>query len=193
MNDLSNILLADPEQLKEESYLDKNVENSDIRTAMLFIQDYIVDRVTGTCLLNKLKYLICTDQINCDRYRWYAKLLNEYIFPLLAYGVQSELAPNLTLKERNQGIIRNNDPNLQYPGLDDVRYIKSQHDTKKDFYVNRAVKFLKCNRERFKDLCGCDCLCCTCDCNTAPFSDVPYSTPFSLNITVNNSRNKYRI
>jgi len=190
MSNLSNVLLADIEQLKEESYLDKNVDNRNIRTAMMYVQDYIVDHVTGSCLLDQIKYLICNNKIKCDCYRWYKKLLDEHIFPILTYGIQAELAPHLTLKERNEGIIRNSDQNLQYPVLSEVNYIKGQYSNKLDFYVVRAVKFLKCNRKRFIELCGCGCLC---DCETAPFADIPYTSSLSLNATFNNNRNKYRL
>lgn len=169
-----NVLLTNIEELKKESYLDDNVSNESIRHAIIFVQDSIAEKVTGTCLMNQLKCLIAECKIDDDpHYAWYRRLLYTYIFPILANGVQSELAIKLTLKERNQGVIRNNDAeHLQYPGLADVKAMKSDYDRNTDFYINRAIKFLRCNSKHFCELCGCDC---RCDCNEAPFQ-MPYST-----------------
>lgn len=183
----SNILLAAIESVKKESYLDDNISNENIRTAMLFIQDSIVERVTGSCLMNQLKQLIGFDLIDEDEFLWYRQLLDEYLFKIICQGVQSDLASHLTFKERNQGIVRNNDINLSYPILDEVKYIKGQYDRKLDFYINRSVKWLSCNSEHFKELCGSyGC----CDCETAPYNK-PYSVGVNLNIERNNNKNKF--
>lgn len=165
------VWLASTEDIKAESYLDENVSDKMIQVALTDVQNMIVEKVTGSCVMNQLKFLICDEAINCKCSIWYRKLLNEYLFPIMVYGVQAELAPHLTFKERNQGIVRNNDTeHLQYPVLNDIKYIKIQFETKRDFYITRAVKWIKCNCCHFGELCCCFC----CDCGTAPFQ-LPYS------------------
>lgn len=176
-----DILLADIETIKRESYLDDNVSNEAIRTAMIYIQDTIVERVTGSCLMDQLKYLIHCGEIGRDYCQWYRKLLDEYIFPILVWGVQSELATHLTFKERNQGVIRNNDTNLQYPVLNEVKHVEQKYNKKTDFYINKAVNWLKCNCCHLSELCCCFC----CGCKTAPFN-----TPFHIGIPLGKVSNK---
>lgn len=178
-----NILLADIETLKRESYLDDNVSSEVIRTAMLFVQDSIVERVTGSCLMNQIKLLIDHCEIDERRYRWYKELLDSYLFQIIVYGIQSDLTTHLTFKERNQGVIRNNDTNVQYPVLSDIKHVERKYNTKLDFYINRAVNWLRCNKEHFCELCGC---CCCCDCNTAPFNK-PYRVGINLDIVSDNN------
>lgn len=182
----ANVLLANIETVKKESYIDQNVDSESIRVAMIFIQDYIIEHVTGTCLMNQLKYLVCCNLIDDPVFCWYRQLLDEYIFKIIVHGVMSDLAPNRTFKERNQGIIRNNDPNLSYPILNEVKYIKGQYDRKLDFYINRAVNWIRCNKEHFDELCGCSCVC---DCGKAPFNK-PYSIGINLDIVYNNNRRR---
>lgn len=180
----SNILLANIDSVKKESYLDDNVSNESIRVAMLYVQDTVVEKITGTCLMNQLKLLISNGLIDDDCFIWYRRLLDEYLFQLIVNGIESDLAPNLTFKERNQGIVRNNDTNLQYPMLDEIKYIKGNYDKKMNFYINRAVKWLKCNSCEFCELCGCyGC----CDCNEAPFRK-PYAFGMNLDVVHNNNR-----
>ncbi len=166
------VWLASTTDIKAESYLDENVSDHQIQVALTDVQNTIIEKVTGSCLTHQLKSLICEDLIRCKCAGWYRELLDSYLFPILAYGVQAELAAHLTFKERNQGVVRAGDTgHLQYPVLNDIKYIKTQYETKRDFYITRAVKWLKCNRHHFCELCD---LCTCCDCETAPFQ-LPYA------------------
>lgn len=176
------VWLASTKDIKEESYLDENVSDKDIQVALTDVQNMIIEKVTGSCLMNQLKILICEGDIKCKCCMWYRELLDTYLFPIMVYGVQAELAAHLTFKERNQGIVRNNDTeHLQYPVLNDIKYIKSQYETKRDFYITRAVKWLKCNCCHFNELCCCFC----CDCETAPFQ-LPYAIGIQFEKVFNN-------
>jgi hypothetical protein len=162
-----NILLATPEEIKKEGFLDENVSNDQIRSAIVYAQDAIIERVTGDCLMNQIKLLICSDAISQSNYLNYRRLLDEYLFPIVNYAVQHTMVPHLTLKIRNQGVVMHNDnEHVRYPGLMDVKYIQSELEHKMDFYVNRAVKFLYCNKDCFCELCGCYG---ACGCGVAPF------------------------
>ncbi|MCD8079640.1 MAG: hypothetical protein LUF04_04265 [Bacteroides sp.] len=178
----NNILLAEIETIKRESYLDDNVSNESIRTAMVYIQDTIVERVTGSCLMNQLKILIDCGEINARDFFRYNQLLDAYIFPILVNGVQSELTIHLTFKERNQGVVRNNDTELQYPALNEIKHVENKYRMKTDFYINRAVKWLRSNSCHFAELCG---YCFCCDCDAAPFN-----TPYHIGINLKTHSNK---
>jgi len=182
--DPTNVLLANIESVKKESYLDDNVSSENIRVAMLYVQDAIIERITGSCLMNQLKVLIFNGLIDDPCFVWYRRLLDEYLFQTIVNGIQADLAPHLTFKERNQGVIRNNDPSLQYPILNEVKYIKANYEKRMNFYINRSVKWLKCNKKCFRELCGCyGC----CECETAPFNK-PYSFGMNLDIVYNNNK-----
>lgn len=171
------VLLANPERIKKESHLDDNVSDDAIRASMIYIQDIIVEKVTGDCLMNQLKLIIHTCHVNDQYYIWYKRLLDEFIFPLLVYGVKADLSIEKTLQIRNQGIVRNNDTqHLQYPSINDVKFAEQRQNYKLDFYINRAVEFLRCNKQHFRELC---CKSCACDCGVAPFQRA-YHLPIVL-------------
>lgn len=166
------IYLASPIDIKAESYIDDNVSDNNINVAMVDVQNIIIEKVTGSCLMNQLKALICSEFIKMDIYSHYLELLDQYLFPILTYGIQAELSIHLSYKERNQGIMRNNDTqHLQYPSSKEIILTKRKYEEKRDFYITRAVKWLKCNKDCFCELCGCFCMC---DCGTAPFQ-LPYA------------------
>lgn len=178
-----NILLADIDLIKKESYLDANVSSESIRHALIFVQDSIAELVTGSCLLEQLKRLVCTDEIYNPYYSMYRRLLDSYLFPILVNGVQAELASKLSFQERNHGIVRHNDnQHLSYPGVSDIKYIRQDYNRNTDFYITRAIRFIKCNRSCFCELC-----CCSygCDCSHAPFQRA-YSIGINLEVLSEN-------
>lgn len=173
------VLLANVERIKKESSLDDNTSDDDIRNSMMYVQDIIVEKVTGSCLMDQLKLIIDKCVVNQPQYKWYKRLLDDFILPMLIYGVKADLSIENTLQIRNQGVVRNNDTqHLQYPALSDVKYAEQRQNYKLDFYIDRAVKFLWCNRHCFRELCGCGC---PCGCDTAPYQR-PYHTPLNLSV-----------
>lgn len=173
----SRVLLSSISRIKKESTIDDNMSDDDIRASMVYIQDLIVRRVTGSCLMNQLKLIIHHCQIDYPLYQWYKHLLDNYIFPILVYGVKADLSVEATLRIRNQGVVRNNDnEHLQYPAIADVKFLEQRQNYKLDLYIAQAVEFLRCNLCHYKELCGCGCLC---GCETAPFHR-DYHLPFSV-------------
>lgn len=173
----AKVLLSNTARIKKESTLDDNMSDDDIRASMIYIQDLIVQRVTGSCLMNQLKLIVFHCQMDSPLYQWYKHLLDNYIFPILVYGVKADLTVEATLKIRNQGVVRNNDnEHLQYPGISDVKFLEQRQNYKLDLYINQAVEFLQCNKCHFRELCGCGC---PCGCDTAPFHR-DYHLPLSI-------------
>lgn len=165
-----NVLFVDPAKLKRESYTDSNVSEDDVRTAIIYIQDMIVENVTGTCLFEQLKVLVCKKNISMPPYRWYKKLLDEYLLKIFIYGVQAELQIPKSFQLREQGVVQADKENLSVPSLKDIQALNDHYIERRNFYVKRAVDFLQCNSGCFRELCGrCSC---GCDCERAPFQKV---------------------
>lgn len=156
----SNQLFTDVKRLKKESYLDDNVNENDIRVAIKAIQDIIIERITGTCLADKLKELICKDEVYCKGNELYKTLLVDYLFNIFVYGVPLELNIPLSYKTRNAGQIRNNDDSLTQSPLNDIKYTNEWYKFKMNFYIDRAMNFIRCNYSCIPEAqccspCGC--------------------------------------
>lgn len=157
---MDTALIVNIERLKNDSYLDKNVSNNDIRVAVLFIQDEIIEHVIGTCLFDKIKCMVVDGTIDHCKNSIYKQLLDEFLFPIFAYSVQAEISIPKSFKVRNIGTIQQTSDNIQQSGLSDIKYLNSYYKNKADFYIARAIKYLKCNRECFPELCNCGCSWC---------------------------------
>ncbi|MCD8041525.1 MAG: hypothetical protein LUH10_00520 [Tannerellaceae bacterium] len=174
---MDKALIVNIERLKNDSYLDKNVSNNDIRVAVLFIQDEIIEHVTGSLLFDCIKMMIINRTIDCPANSIYKQLLDDYLFPIFVYAVQAEISIPKSFKVRNIGTIQQTGDNVQQTGLGDIKYLNSYYRNKADFYIQRAIKFLACNRDCLPELRGCSCSWC----EDRPFSKLPYT---SLNLKI---------
>lgn len=155
---MRDVLLVSIDSLKSDSYLDSNTQDNNIRIAALYVQDTIIQKVTGTCLFNALKEMVCTGVVyNPAVKKQYKELLDDFLYPIFIYGVQAELAIPLTYKESNAGVKTTSDPDLSNPSINEVAYNQKYYQNRMDFYVDKAIKWLCCNHDCFPELCGCEC------------------------------------
>lgn len=156
--EIPKVLIISIDKIKAESYIDDNVAEDDIRIAAEFIQDTIVANVIGKCLYDKLKVLICEEQLAGRLNAEYRQLLEEYLHPIFIWGIPAELNIPLSFKQRNIGTYQvNGGDEIKSTELEDIKYLNQYYRNKMDFYVNRAIDFLKCNKCFPEISCGCEC------------------------------------
>lgn len=169
-------VLVNINQLKADSYLDANVDNNSIRVAVLYMQDEIIEHLIGTDLFDVLLALVRANKMDSPGYHLYKVLNDEYLFPIFVWGVQAELSIPKTYKLRNAGLVQQTGDNIQQSALPDIKYTNSYYKNKVDFYIERAKKFLKCNKCSFPELCGCGCSWCKDD----MLDKMPTNSPLNL-------------
>lgn len=148
------VILVDMQALKKDSNIDINLSENQIMPAVIYVQDVIIERVTGKCLADKLKGLVQENTIKCEENKHYKDLLDHYIFPIFIWGVQASLPVSLTYKARNAGVITVTGENYNPAYLSDIKYVENTYNRKMDFYINRAVEYLKCS-DKFPELKAC--------------------------------------
>lgn len=83
----------------------KNVSDEFISPAIQVAQDKQLQQIIGTELLNKLLYLIETEDITKPEYSNYKILIDSYITPVMLWCTLSEMVPIVTFKLRNAGTV----------------------------------------------------------------------------------------
>lgn len=164
MTEWKNIMLISPDDVKAQGELNYNVDDTAIGASIRVSQNVYLRDVIGDDLLGKLQELVwnsiqgADDNINSDENIAYKTLLDDYIQPVLAYKVSSEICVRITLKIRNMGVVKNSDTNVNQVSLQDIIYLKQTNDTLFNDALNRMVKFICDNNEAFPEsefVCGC--------------------------------------
>ena len=129
------------EELKQDGFINQNLENEYLYSAIdeaqgIFLREIIGDSLYET-LQNKLS------EANIDGV--YQTLLDIYVKIYLKYKVLSLLCVPLNFKIRNIGIAQQFSNEVNTTSLEDTKYIQNYYEGKADFYANRLTKFLQTN------------------------------------------------
>ena len=129
------------EELKQDGFINQNLENEYLYSAIdeaqgIFLREIIGDSLYET-LQNKLS------EANIDGV--YQTLLDSYVKIYLKYKVLALLCVPLNFKIRNIGIAQQFSNEVNTTSLEDTKYIQNYYEGKADFYANRLTKFLQTN------------------------------------------------
>ena len=151
-----NTLLISPSELKNESLINSNCDDKPLSNMVQTTQEIYLVKITGTALMRKLQELVYnkihnnTDKIS--EHENYLDLLENYVKPYIKYSVLKAFVVENSFKMRNAGVVRVSDTNMNYTGVDDIKYLQKHFGTYVAEYEDRLSKYLCANRENFEEL-----------------------------------------
>ena len=129
------------EELKQDGFINRNLEDEYLYSAMDESQDIFLREIVGDNLYNKLQELVQSNSVEGV----YQTLLDSYIKFYLKYKILALLCVPLNFKIRNIGIAQQFSNEVNTTSLEDTKYLQNYWETKADFYANRLTKFLQTN------------------------------------------------
>lgn len=160
---LHNIYLISEKTLKQRSLITDPVLSVYVKPAIECAQKIGLVGVIGTCLLEKLQYLVSTKNeqetgllINEPEYVHYKDLLNEQITDYLCYKTMSYVVVNGRDKIRNAGIVNNVDNNYQQPQHQEITYTKRYFDDLAQYFGTILREYIVKNINFFPEYNACD-------------------------------------
>lgn len=152
---MANVFLISEQTIKQNSVINDNVESAPIYQAIVTAQDIYLQELIGTKLLNKIKDLVTTGDIETSAD--YKLLLDDYITPFLTFRVLSDIQFPLAFKNRNLGVVTTGDSNIYNAALKDVQVIAQHYENKASFFATRMSKYLCHNANKYPEYTHCDC------------------------------------
>jgi len=134
-------------ELKELSLLDYNLSSDYIYPVLKYVQENKLFRILGEDFYNDIILKYTTED--------YDYILNNYIKPVLLWGLMSEIQVPLNFKFRNQGMFNTNNPDGNNIILDDIKYTKNHYEKNAKFYEDRLIKHLTDNKLNYPLWIGC--------------------------------------
>lgn len=95
------ILLISIKTLKEEYLVDENMDDKYLLSIIKKSQDFIIQPLLGITKLDELLDQVDNNTVTDDN----ATLIKEYIQPVIAYYVLSEIVFSTAYKMKNQGVV----------------------------------------------------------------------------------------
>lgn len=136
-------LLLTVEEIKENGFLNANMEDEYVVPAIQEAQDVFLREILGDSLLNKLLELTEAESLSGK----YEELVTNYIKYYLKYRTLSILTMSVNFKIRNMGVVNQYGPEVNTTNLEETKYIQNYFVEKADFYANRITKWLELNKQ----------------------------------------------
>lgn len=153
-----NILLISPQELKEESLINANVEEKVLNSIVQTSQEIYLCKIIGTALYRRLQELVYneihneTPKISDQEYTVYNELLENYVKPYLKYSAMKAFLIENTYKMRNIGVTRMNDTNVMSSDLDTLKYLEKHYDVYRSEFEDRLSKFICANKDSLPEV-----------------------------------------
>lgn len=135
--------LITTEELKTDGFINHNLEEEYLYTAIDEAQDVWLRETLGDALLEKLEELVEAEHITGI----YETLLEGYVKIYLKYKVLSLLCVPLTFKLRNAGVVSQYSSEINTTTLEDTKYLEGYYEQKADFFRNRLTTYLEKNKK----------------------------------------------
>lgn len=136
---MSNVaLFIKPEVIKQDVYVDENVDVKYIINATAIAQELYILPILGTGLYDEISSQITAGTLSAIN----TTLLTSYIQPALKYWVFFEAVEMLNMKVSNKAIMKKNSDNSQPIDLNDVLHLKDKFRNIAEWKTERIIRYL---------------------------------------------------
>ncbi len=158
MDVYNDILLTSEEFIKSYSNISNNVNGKYIRVAIREAQEIELRGILGSCLLERLKELIQTEEIDLPENGIYKEIIDQCQY-FLAYTAVKNLCLTTSFKIDNIGVSQTYDENITSMSMDDTYNIMEQYARKADYFCGLLQEFLIQRKELIPELNDSQCSC----------------------------------
>lgn len=154
----NDILLTSEEFVKSYSNISNNVNGKYLRVAIREAQEIELRGILGSCLLNRLKELVDSEEIELPENGIYQEILDQCQY-FLAYTAVKNLCLTTSFKIDNIGVSQTYDENIQSMSLEDTYNIMEQYARKADYFCGLLQEFLLSRKSFIPELSDSQCSC----------------------------------
>jgi len=132
------VLLISPEEFKERTPLNSNVDEKLLQQSILACQDIFVQNIIGTGLYNELKTQIQAATLTALN----TTLLNTYLQPAMRYWIMAEIVRPLAFRYMNVGIQNKRTEDSNPISAKEMTETENHYMNRAEWYATRAVDYL---------------------------------------------------
>jgi hypothetical protein len=142
-----NVFLIDVQTIKDNSYLDNNIDDKTIKIALLNCQEQILEPAIGSALYEKLLAGIDSGNLSLN----YQNLIVQKMFKLLIHGTLFMVARNLLFRYTNSAIVQ--DGNQNSTAIDQVTLetLRTDEEIAYKHHLNKLKLYLLANVALFPE------------------------------------------
>jgi len=135
---MATILFITPNDLKQNTILNGNVDTDLFIQFIKIAQQMHVQNYLGTKLYKKITKDIEDDDLTGD----YLDLVNDYVQPMLIHYAMVDYLPFANYQIRNGGVFKHRSENSESTTKEELDILVQKHRTFGDFYAKRFVDYM---------------------------------------------------
>ena len=158
MDVYNDVLLTSEEFVKSYSNISNNVNGKYLRVAIREAQEIELRGILGSCLLERLKELVDSEELELPENGIYKEILDQCQY-FLVYTSIKNLCLTTSYKIDNIGVSQTYDENVSSMSLDDTYNIMEQYARKADYFCGLLQEYLLKHKQFIPELQDSQCSC----------------------------------
>lgn len=172
---MANVQLISVSALKNNTFIDKNVDDTLLVPCIILAQELHIEPLTGSTLWDDMTAEISSGTTSAP----YQDLINRFLQPALYWWTMHEATWPLAYRFTNKNVVQKNSDNSQSAQSSDLQKLRDYFQQTAEYYSERATKHLRANIATFPKyvLVG-----------DSPLETIrPYGTNFHTGMVLDNS------
>lgn len=156
---MRTIYLISTDQLKNNSAINSNVDDTLLLNAISEAQEIELQQTLGSKLYKKIITLVDTGDISSQENSNYKTLLDDYCQKVVVYYATARAIPYLAVKLKNKGATREYSENSSDAAFNEFEYLRKKVENDAQYFAQRLADYLHQNRSDFPEyteMAGCD-------------------------------------
>lgn len=142
---MKQVLLITPEEVRERTSLDSNVEDDKIINTIILAQDLTLEPLLGSVMFDEIKEQIIANTLTDD----YKTLIDYHCRKVLTSTVLDKIVVFLAYRQNNTGVVKNQIEKQQILTKEDIATLKGELSEFTNVYGSRLTAFLEANIETY--------------------------------------------
>lgn len=142
---MKQILLITPEEVRERTSLDSNVDDSKIINTIILAQDLTLEPLLGSVMFDEIKAQIIAGNLTSE----YRTLIDHHCRKVLTSAILHKISMFLIYRYNNAGVIKNDIEKQMILSIPEIRTLRDEVSEYVGVYGKRLTEFLEANLETY--------------------------------------------
>lgn len=148
---MAEALLITRDDLVRLTALNGNTDTDKFIQFIKIAQDIHVEHYLGTKLIEKIKTLILSGDIDDPAFSDYKDLLETYVKPMVIYFAMTEYLPNAAYTIANKGVYKHSSENAENVDKAEVDFLTNKYSNIAKEYTERFIEYIIYNQDLFPE------------------------------------------
>ncbi len=138
---MKQVLLITPEEVRNRTSLDANIEDDKIINTIILVQDLTIESILGSVMFDEIKAQVIANNLDSK----YTTLLDHHVRKVLISAILVRITLFLVYRFNNTGVVKNKTDKQEILSASELKTLRDEAQEPVKTYSDRLTAFLKAN------------------------------------------------